>query len=336
MACLPGMLGFYTWSGSRDKDGFREYKVSFKVLVDATAGVPSGPATALATPGLYLPGSPYAVGDDFDIDAICQWTADMKPMVEERTPYFIVEQIFSTRPNEKCINRIGTGTGTGNPANDPLSEPPRLSGSFVKYTEEKTKGKDGNFFKNSAHERIRGPLVEFDSNRLTINVTINESTLDLVGKTAIIDTVNSVPIWDFNERTLKLSNIVWQQKFSNDCTCYYETTYGFEMSPDGFDRIALDEGTKALHGEWNKTTGVWTLKNINGGAPNPNNPTHFIRITDFFDNPMRCILNGAGVPATTISGSGVGLEGSIDIIYYPETDHLGEIPGLPHSIECAA
>lgn len=336
MSCPTGLLGFYNWWGSRDKDGYREYHVQFKVRVDATAGNPEGPATALATPGLYSPGAVYDVGADFDIDAICQWTAEMKPMVEERTPYFIVEQVFSSRPSDKCINRAGTGSGTGNPANDPLTEPPKINGSFVKYTEEKTRGLDGNYFTNSAHERIRGPLVEFDASRLTINITINEALLGLPLKISLIDTVNSTEMWGFVERTVKLSNITWAQKFSNDCTCYYETSYEFEISPEGFDRVALDEGTKAINGKWNTTTGAWDTIQINGADPDPTNPMHFVRITDYFGNPMRAILNGAGVPASLITGAGTGLEGSIDIIYYPEADLLGQIEGLPSSLECVA
>lgn len=333
MVCAAGNLGFRRWYGSRDADGFREYHVIWGVRIDDTPGTPEGPAVALATPGLFLPGASWVMGADVDLDAVCLWTAEMRPQVDERTQWWEVEQVFSSRPNSKCINRSGTGTGTGNPANDPLSEPPIISGNFVKYTEEKTRDRNGNNITNSAHERIRGPLVEFDASRLTVRITQNEATLDLLSKLTLIDQVNSVAMWDFVERTVKLSNINWEKKYSANCTCYFQITYEFEVSPEGFDRVVMDEGTKALNGEWNKTTGVWDLKNIGGGAPDKTNPTHFIRITDFYGNPMRCVLDGNGKPATSLSGTSSTVAGSITIEYYQETDLLAEL-SLPHDLEC--
>lgn len=341
MACTltAALDGHAQWWGERDSDGYRTYHIVHKVLTDNTAGFADGPYNVLTATGLPLPGSFWNFDGDVDVYAICQWDATVSPLVEgERTEYWKVEQVFTTKPTDKCINRTGTGTGTGNPANDPLLEPPRLSGNFVKYTEEKTLDRFGNIICNSAFERIRGPLVEFDASRLTIRVTINEGSLNIDNKTAIIDTVNISTLWGFAARTVKLSNISWEQKYSGNCDCYYEVMYEFEVSPTGFDREVADEGTKALHGQWNKTTKAWELININGGAPDPNNPTHFKRIIDFNGNPMRATLNGAGIPATTydLSGTSSTEAGLINIEYYEESDFLGEISGLPSDLECVA
>lgn len=339
MACpAPSIVhgsGHTRWSGERDNDGHYTYRIVHRVRVDDSPGSAEGPATALRTPGLPLPGSLWTIDGEVDLNAVCQWDAKATPVIDERMPYWDVEQIFTTRPSSNCRIRSGTGTGTGNTATDPLAEPPKVSGNFIKYTEEKTHSYLGDPFQTSSHEQIRGPLVEFDSSRLTFRITINEASLDLQTKIALIDTVNTTPFYDFAYRTVKLSNITWQQLYYADCQCYFETTYEFEVNPEGFDREALDEGTKALKGQWNKTTGVWELVNINGSPPSASNPSHFVRITDFYGNPMRAILNGAGVPATNISGTGTADQGRINIEYYDESE-FNSIAGLPNDLECAA
>lgn len=338
-ASLPSIdHSFRYWEGSRDVDGYREYKLLTRVIVDNTAGTQDGPANALNTPGLPLPGATWAFLGDSDPYAVCQWTATAKPVVGdgERSQYFDVEQVFSSRPSKKCPTRIGTGVGTGVTADDPLAEPPIVSVQFVKYTTEATLDYLGERITNSAHERIRGPLVEFDATRLTVRIQVNEASLDLATTLSLIDMVNSVSVWGFDARTVKLSNVEIEQWYTATCDCYYTKVYEFEISPIGFDRTVLDEGTKALHGKWNQATGAWDLIDINGSAPDPNNPSHFIRVYDFLGNPMRVVLNGAGVPATNISGTGASDPGSIDILYYEEMDILLNFSNLPSDLECVS
>lgn len=338
-ASLPSILGnFRYWEGSRDADGYREYKLVTRVQVDHTASSNDGPANALNTPGLPLPGTPWIVASDVDLYATCTWQANIKPVIQdgERSEFFDVEQIFSSRPSKKCVNRAGTGVGTGNVADDPLSEPPIITIQFVKYTTEATLDRLSQRITNSAHERIRGPLVEFDATRLTIRIQVNEASLDLTTTLAIIDMVNSVSLWGFDARTVKLSNVEIEQWFTATCDCYYTKIYEFEVSPIGFDRTVLDEGTKALNGKWNTTSGAWELIDINGSAPDVNNPSHFIRVYDLLGNPMRVVLNGAGVPATNISGTGATDPGEIAIEYYEEIDFLLNFPNIPSSLDCVS
>lgn len=329
---LPSIdRSFRSWEGSRDADGYREYKLLTRVIVDNTAGSQDGPANALNTPGLPLPGAIWAFLGDIDIYATCTHQATAKPVVQdERSQYFDVEQIFSSRPSKKCVNRVGTGVGTGVTADDPLTEPPIVTIQFVKYTTEATLDRLGERILNSSHERIRGPLVEFDATRLTVRIQVNEATLDLASTLAIIDMVNSTEIWGFDARTVKLSNVEIEQWYTATCECYYTKVYEFEISPIGFDRTVLDEGTKALKGKWNTATGAWDLI----GTPDPDNPADFIRVTDFFGNPMRVVLNGAGVPAVNITGTGETAAGEIDIEYYEEIDFLLNFTNLPSDLEC--
>lgn len=335
MACQEGVIeGQSRWYASRDSDGHREYHIFHKLRLDDDPGNEEGPATAFNVPGLPLPGSLWSFGDDIDLQAVCQWDANVRQMVDERTKFYEIEQIFSTKRHKYCVGVGATGTALWNPADDPLNAPAIVTGNFVKYTEEKTLNSDGTSITNSAFERIRGQLAEFDASRLVIRIRINEATLGLPAKLALIDTINGDTMWGFGAGRIKLSNITWDQWYVGDCNCYYEVEYEFEMNENGFFRSVADEGTKALNGEWNKTTGVWDLININGSPPSPTNPTHFRRITDLRGNPMRVTLNGAGIPATTLTGTGSGAAGEIIIDPYPVSDFFSEIPGLPNSIEC--
>lgn len=344
MACLESYCqqlfdGQVVWSMTRDKDGHRDYKITHLVKVDCTPGAAEGPAVVSQTPGLPIPGALWVVDGDSDVEAYCRRDMKVTPLIDkERTGYFLVEQLFSSRPEDKCYLRVGTGTGTGNPADDPLNEAPVISGSFVRYTEQADYDRNGLPLLTSSFEKIRGPVVEFDRNRPVVRITMNEATLNLDTLCNNIDNVNSVVLWGFPIRTVKLSNISWERKYYNGCECYFAITYEFDINTNTFDREVLDEGTKVLHGEWDKDTDTWNTTNIGafglGVTPDPNNPAHFIRYHDRFGNLSRVILNGAGEPATSI-GTGVDLTdaGLIDIEYYEETDFVLNL-GIPADLEC--
>jgi len=336
-SCIcPGIIpGQSKWRSVRDKEGYTDYYITHKVVGDCEVGTMDGPYNILnLTAGLGIPGvSAWLFDGDSDANAICAYDAEVGQLQaqEDRNPYWEVTQRFSDRPDPNCIRR--QGTGTGNLANDPLSWAPKVSGNFNKYTEEKEFDRFGGQITNSAFERIRGSGVEFDSSRAIVRIQQNEATLDLATKVAIIDTVNSAVLWGFAARMIKLSTISWERKFYAGCSCYFEVNYDFEINPNGWDRELLDEATKVLSGKWNVTTGAWDLVNIGGGAPNPSNPTHFIRLTDLQGNPMRGILNGAGIPCTNASGTASTDPGRISVEYYPETDFY-VVLGIPTSLEC--
>jgi hypothetical protein len=61
----------------------------------------------------------------------------------------------------------------------------------------------------------------------------------------------------------------------------------------------LDEGTKALNGKWNYSTGVWDLLPVRPGVnPDPQNPSHFIRFKDRNGENAKVILDGEGRPVS--------------------------------------
>lgn len=210
---IPGQR---SWSGSRDSEGNREYKVVHRVRGLTT----DGPANSLRTPGLPQVGSAWLFDDDLDIWAWCRRDAIMTPVLTgEPGRFFDVEQTFSTKPNPRC---------TDQELDDPLLQPQKVSGGFIKYNEEATHDRFGRELRNSAHEQIRGPQVEFPASRPSIKVEQNVPLLQPGLWVPMLDTVNSVPIWGFPARCVSLANASWEKKYRGQCEVYYTRTFEFE------------------------------------------------------------------------------------------------------------
>lgn len=288
--------GARTWSMTRAEDAHREYKVKYLIQ----GAVTDGPANALTTPGLPLPGSQWIIENDIDIWAWCRWNATVTPVLDkEPNSYFEVELTFSTKQESKnCHTEQIT---------DPLLDPQKISGSFTRYTEEATRDRFGKPITNSCHEELRGPKVEFDANRPQIKIEQNVAILGIEIFAPMIDTVNEFPLWGLPPRTIKLSTVSWERKFHDQCNVYYTRTLDFDVNYKTFDRVLMDEGTQVLNGHWDTsggdTDGNWVLEPIKGQQPDPSNPTHFIKATGRDGNPKRIVLNGRGLPATRITGT---------------------------------
>lgn len=312
--------GPLTKSRSRDAEGYREYTC---VHLVKTTDPLDGPQVVAACPNIPQVGDMWAFGNDYDPWATC-WPTQRITVHQEKegdaARYWRVESMFSTKPRKRCQDTE---------VEDPLMEPQKVSGSFVKYTEEATKDRTGQWIVNSSHEPIRGSQVEFDKNRPTVKIEQNVYPLGLSTFSAMIDGLNDSVLWGLNPRCIKLSNVSWERKIYGSCYYYYTRTLEFDIRYDTFDRTLYDEGTKVLNGHWGPT-GLWVLDNINGSAPDPNNPTHYNLFVDKSNNPCRVILDGNGQPAENISGLGTGSgddPGVIHVEKYTEVNFL--LLGIP-------
>jgi hypothetical protein len=316
-----------TWRGGRDEEGYREFFVRHLVYTDSPR---DGPYTVMNTPGLPLPGAPWAFDNDLDPWAFCKPDMTVTILQErEGDPniWWAVDQTFTTKPlpKSRCQEQQ---------PEDPMQEPMKFSGSLVKYTEEATFDRFNQPILTSSHEQIRGPVVEFDRNRPTLRIEQNVLLLELAVCNAMVDTVNDAEIWGYPRRCVKLGGFSWEEKYYGTCYRYYTRVFDFEFNANTFDREAIDEGTKVLHGRWNPTTGAWQLINLpDGSTPDHLNPSHFIRATDRLANPIRMVLNGEGVPAETsvqnVVGTGTTMSGvaRVRVEKYDESNFL--LLGLP-------
>lgn len=324
--CDPcGLLdGQRTWSVERDSRGYKRYRLVQRIQVDDTPNDADGPATVLTYPGLPFPGSIWDFDNDTDADAFCTLERKVTPVIEnERCEFYDVETFFTSEPSEICLTEYGTST-----VHDPLTEQPVISGGFIKYTELYDLDRFGDPIATRAGEKLRGPGAEFDKSRPTVRITKNYSTLDLPTIASVIDCVNDSTLWGFNERCVKLSDVTWERKFYQGCSCYFAITYEFEVKYDTFDRKILDEGTKALSGKWLPGTDTWQLININGVAPDPNKASHYNRYQDRFGNMTRVILKADGTPIISPDDAN-----HLPFQVYPEVDFVSALD-IPTSLEC--
>jgi hypothetical protein len=287
---MPTIIdGPYCWEGSRDETGHRTFKVTHLVESELR----DGPYTIMCTPGLPLVGSPWFFGNDADISAWCR--ADMTVKyhgVKEGHPgrFWKVDQTFSTKPGQRCQDQT---------IEDPLREPPKLSGSFVKYTLEATHDRYGRALKTSSHEPLRGPQVEFDDGRATVKIEQNIRGLGLATITRMYNTVNGYGMWGLAKRCVKLSEFTWERNVRGTCGFYFTRVLGFDIYFNTFDRWVVDEGNMALHGE-NKGNS-WFVTNLpDGSTPNPANPFHFVHYKDANGDNAKCLLDGQGRPLNRV------------------------------------
>lgn len=283
--------GVRSRKGGRDAEGYRHYSVKFLL---STTDPSDGPFQALLTPGLFLPGAPWLVGNDFDPWVWCSPTAKIEIHQHkegDKERHWTVEQEFTSRPVAPHLQRCNDIS-----IDNPLLEPQKISGSFTEFTREATHDRFGRPITNSSWEQIRGQHVEFDDNNPTVTIEQNVPLLQLSLFAPMVDTVNQRTMWGMPPRTIKLMNASWERKYYGVCYPYYTRRFEFEVNSETFDREILDEGTKVLNGHWNTTTRAWVLDNINGAAPDRFNPTHFIQVKDAHENPTKFILNGRGEP----------------------------------------
>lgn len=281
------VIGLIEWGLTLDKDGHRDYKA--KVLCKTT-DPDDGPQQMFNTSGLAAVGAAWGFGNDTDSWALKWPNEKWTPVLNHETnQYWIVEQLFTTRPLSRCQTAS---------IEDPLDEPAKLSGSFTKFRKEATRDKDGNPILNSAKQQIKGAILQRDFNHPTVVVEMNVSSLPLSTFSGIVDTVNDATLWGLAAGRVKLSNVSWERKLYGTCTYYYTVRYEFDIQFGGFSVTLLDEGTMKL-----------------GPGGSKNNPKHMIVATDDQNRPRHVILDGNGS-----EWDGSGSPGYQTVEFYSESD----------------
>lgn len=290
------LLGMHSWSGARKETGHRTWKANWLCLSD---DVNDGPSSVMACSGLPAIGAQWIYGNDNDPWAFCwpDWSIDA--YVSDDTLFWMVGQNFTTEP----IYRCQTSTIT-----DPLAEPLTLSGDFNTYTYNATQNYLGQPITSSSLEVIRGPETERDGSRPTVEVGQNLSSLPLTSFASMMHLLNDSTLWGVAPRCVKFSRCHWERKLYGVCTFYYTVQYGFDIRYDGFDVVAMDEGTRVL---------------APGGTAT--NPKHFQAYKDNTGENARVILDGRGR-----AWNGTGSPGTVNIQKYGQGNLL--LLGIPTSL----
>lgn len=327
----------------RDDEGHRTYTVTHQVF--QTKADTWGPASAMNASGLPAVGSYWlftrpSSGTDTDVWAFCTpyMKVKAKSEIKEGHPvhWWEIEQKFTTRPMSRCNTET---------IQNPLLEPDRVGGSWIKYQIEAKRDRFGELLKTPSHEMLKGPPVEFDANRHSVRIEQNTANLELSLISSMANHVNDEPLWGLPARCIKLSEFSWERKLYGVCNFYFTRSFGFDCDSNTFDRDEPAEGTKVQAGDWRDEDGgtstasdAWQLRYINGDIPDPSNPTHFTRYKDRNGENARTLLTATGLPAnvSVIPGTGNSSFGTgsgdvymIHIEYYPEANFL--LLGIPTS-----
>lgn len=227
-------------SGSINEKYEREYVRTLHVECDTKD---DGPETILNSGEIPVIGNGYAFGNDTDANAWLRSIQLRRKSTDGETAwYWVVELKYSSARSED---------GSDQAEENPLARPVRISGTTARYSVFTRKGRNTannnelEFFKNSA-----GDLLEPIEVQVTLPVTVfvrNEGSNPTAIKRQYENTVNESAIWGAEERTLKITEIVWQKVVEGDYT-YYEVTYSIEYNPEGYDYEPADAGFNELDG----------------------------------------------------------------------------------------
>ncbi len=286
---IPGQR---KWSGGRDEEGHRTWKITH--LVEALPT--DGPYLVMNTAGLPAVGSSWNFDSDFDLWAWCTSWMKVTPLVtDEPNTLWHVEQKFITGDMIYCHDLS---------IEDPLLEPQKVSGNFVKESKEIFFDKDGNPNLTSSKEFFG---LEFDHSNPTVRIEQNVAELGLDTFAQMVNTVNDAELWGLGSRKIKLGNVAWERKVQGLCDFYYTRAFEFEIEYNTFDKSGIpDRGTKELKPAGDKT-----------------DPNDFNQAKDNNDENLKeVVLDGDGAVATTD-----GDIAQITVQHYPESNFL--LLGIP-------
>jgi len=313
-------IGPRSSTASRDAEGHRTVTTIYRVTFSTTVSA----ASAMNAAGLPSVGATYSdpISGDSDSWMFRLFTTSAKQVVTDGDSVggrvWDVTISFSTKQPERCQDQQ---------VEDPLSEPDRVSGSFVNYTIEAVEDKDGDKIQNSSHEQVRGPAVEFDDHRPTVVIGQNVASLGLETFSAMVNTVNDANLWGLAPRKIKLSNVSWSRQLYGLCYFYYMRTFEFDINFNTFDRAIVDEGTMVLGGQWQVLPDL-TFNWLPNPGLNKANVKDFQRFEDPKGQTRRCLLDGNGNPLDD-GAAPVEIPNS-PIQYYTESNFLAL--GIPTSL----
>ena len=211
------------------RDWHREYTSIYQVITDDLG---DGPITATNASGIPTYGTSYLWVNDSDPWAFAiSATADV---VNEKDTSRVwrVTINHSTQPRLRCADTQ---------RENPLDEPPILSGSFVQFTKPAEQDKDGKPIVNTADAPFV-PAVEINDSRDSLIVEVNTANINLRQRAEARDKVNSGTIWGLGPREVLLKQWSWRVMSYGVCNQFINHRYEFEINADKWNHKLLNAG----------------------------------------------------------------------------------------------
>jgi hypothetical protein len=335
--------GPITWRADRDDEGFRTYRVTYRVK----AAVTESPAAVMIASGLPTIGSQFSLAGYSGVDQWCWCRPEINIRIDQEKTgdpavFYLVECVFSNKWEDgkslRCNNT---------PIEDPLMEPMKVSGSFSRAQWEAKYDQNGAHLVTSANEPITGPGVTFDYVKPSVRIEQNVASLGLSTFAEMVNTVNAFPLWGVPARCVRLTNAPWERKVHGSCGFFYTRIFEFEVdyynhdkngNPIGFDKEVYDSGSMCLRGQWvtDKDSSDYGKYKILAGVTSTTPETvltipqsDFMSYKDMNNEHARVFLDGHGRPANAalVGGGTAGGPYSVVLKYHRESDFL--LLGIP-------
>lgn len=219
-----------------DREWHRVYTSTYQVI---TNDLDDGPITVLSAQGIPTYGTTYTWGNDFDNWAFCDSANASLVREDETRRVWRVTITHSTMPRVRCADVQ---------RENPLDEPPVLSGSFVQFTKPAEEDKDGKPIVNSVDEPFV-PAVEINDSRDSLVIEVNTLSISLPQRAEAKDRVNKDHIWGLEPRTVLLKRWAWQKMTYGVCNEFIRHTYEFEINYDKWNHKLFNVGYRKKNPE---------------------------------------------------------------------------------------
>lgn len=219
-------------------DGDREYKRFFMVR---TSSQDDGPLTVALANDLPRVGEIYRYPGTVTTPGPTFTEYDEGVYAQSMTPKLADKNSKTLWSIEVPYTSVPTSKQTGNNEQDPLNEPPKFSGSFLRVTEIFEEDKDGNAILMSSGEPPDPPLEEGVSYP-TLRIEMNVATPALALWADYANATNSSSFWGLGPRQWAVEKIDWQDQFRGNGSRYVTVSFEFAAKYNTWDRKFLDRG----------------------------------------------------------------------------------------------
>lgn len=112
---------------------------------------------------------------------------------------------------------------------NPLLDPPVISGSFSRFRSPRSVDAYGMSVINSARQSYQ-PAIEIDDAEDTLDISYNTATINLAFRVGFKGTVNSVPMWGMPKRCVKLDSWKWTIMAAGNGMKYIKNDFQFKIN----------------------------------------------------------------------------------------------------------
>jgi len=152
--------------------------------------------------------------------------------------------------NDDCSWLVAVEYGPYDPSTfpeNPLNHPLKISSGSNRFERAVEQDINGNGVLNSAGDYFDPPVV-IDDSRPTLKIVRNEQTFSPQYADTFKDTLNKFVFFDYAPLTVKCLPITGELEYNPVCGFYYVVTYEFEIDPNGWKKLILDQGLRLIDG----------------------------------------------------------------------------------------